>query len=136
MTLEQILKIRRSGFNEDIGIEFTNLENFCCEGRIKIEARHLNASGGVHGGCIFTLMDSVCGIAAFSSSNYVTTSSSNVLFLNQAMNTQYIRTIAKPIKLGKSLKIYEAEVFDDADKLISRANFTFFVLGELTTESP
>ena len=131
ITLRQLLKLREPGFTEEIGIEFTKAENSCAEGRILIEKRHLNPSGTVHGGCIFSLMDALAGVAASSGGNRVATSSSNVLFLNAAADTNYIKAFAKPIKLGKTLQVFDVEVLDDADRLIAKANITVFILGSI-----
>jgi len=131
MTLEQALKLRGQSFTDEIGIEFTKLENGCAEGRIIIEKRHSNLRGSVHGGCIFSLMDSVSGLAAFSRGNYVATSSSNILYLNAAIDTACIRAHAKPIKIGKTLQIFDVEVLDDNDKLIAKGNFTFVSLDAI-----
>ena len=131
LTLEQVLKIRKRSFTDEIGIEFTKLENGSAEGNIMLEKRHLNYYGSAHGGCIFSLMDSVAGLAALSNGSYVTTAGGNVHYINAAIGTRFIRAAAKPVKIGNTLLVYDVEVLDDANKLIAKGSFTFVRFGEI-----
>jgi acyl-CoA thioesterase len=131
LTLEQALKLRKRNFTDEIGIVFTKLENGCAEGQILIEKFHSNFRGTVHGGCIFSLMDSVAGLASLSTGSYAATSSSNVQYLNPAKDTSLIKARAKPVKLGRLLMVFDVEVSDDADMLIAKGIFTFVRLGDV-----
>jgi len=124
------LRNRKVGFNHDIGLNFTRIEEGYAEAELPIEERHLNPLGTVHGGCTFTLMDAVGGSAAISYGYLITTASSHVLFINAARNTKKLRAVAKAIKAGRTLIDIDVEVFDDADEMVAKATFVFFRLGE------
>ena len=124
-----VLNHNRRNFINEVGIEFTELKDGTAIGHILIEEKHLNINGAVDGGCIFTLMDSTSGLGAVSHGNYVTTSNSSVMYLTAAMNTRYIKAIAKPVKIGKTLLNYDVEVFNDAEAVLAKGSFTFVVLA-------
>lgn len=118
------------GFAKEIGVEITEAHNGHAEGVMQADARHLNPMGNIHGGCIFTLMDTVCGMAARSRGSMVVTSSANVLFLNAGAAGSRLRAVATEVKNGRTLKVYDVQVFDAKEVVVAKASFTFFVSGQ------
>ena len=118
------------GFTGYLGMRLTKIEDGYAEGEIEINENHLNILDSVHGGCIFSLIDTVGGSAAMSKGNFITTSSCNITFLSPAINTKKIKAVAKEVKNGKTLMVYDIELFDDNEKLIAKATGTFFRLHE------
>ena len=112
---QKILEKRNNanGFANDIGIEIIEVEEGYAKGEIQIEEKHLNPGNSVHGGCIFTLADTVGGCAAWTRGSYVATASSNINYLNAAIDCKKIVAIAREIKAGKKLLVYEVDIFDE-----------------------
>lgn len=121
----------KQGFAYDVGIRITEISEGYAEGEIEILPRHVNPMGTVHGGVIFTLMDTVGGSAAISRGTYVTTSSSHVIYINAARGTSKLRAVAKEIKSGRTLQDIDIEVFDDNDKLIAKSTMVYYRLMPL-----
>ncbi|HEC47930.1 MAG TPA: PaaI family thioesterase, partial [Pseudomonas xinjiangensis] len=60
------IKNRLSPFTQLLGLQFHTLEAGVCVLRLAIRADHFNSTDRVHGGVIFSLLDSAMGAAAFS----------------------------------------------------------------------
>lgn len=116
-------------FGKTVGVEITKVDKGTAEGEVQLNETHLNPRGIVHGGCIFTLMDTVTACAAMTHGNAVTTSSCHVMFMRPVIqNSPSIKAVATEIKSGKSLLLYDSEVFSADGKLVAKATFTFFRL--------
>lgn len=118
-----------TGYNSYLGIEFTQIKDNFAQAEIEVEQKHLNPRGVVHGGCIFSLMDTAGGVAAITSGNLITTSSSHVTFLNPAACKRLIAR-ATEIKVGKSLLVFDVEATDENGRLLAKGTFTYFRLKE------
>lgn len=118
------------GFANDIGIKILSISKGYAKAEINIYKKHLNPGNSVHGGCIFTLADSVGGLAAWSRGSYVATVSSNINYLNPAIECNKLIGTAREIKYGKKLSVYEVEIYDEKDRLIAKATNTYYNLGK------
>lgn len=118
------------GFAKNIGIKIVSLSKGYAKAIMDIDKSHLNPGNSVHGGCIFTLADTVGGVAAWSRGNYVVTTSSNITYLNPAINSKKLTAIAKEIKFGKTILVYDVEIWDDEERLIAKATNSYYNLGK------
>lgn len=116
------------GFAKNIGIKVLSISKGYAKASMDIDKSHLNPGNSVHGGCIFTLADTVGGVAAWSRGNYVVTTSSNITYLNPAIESKKLIGIAKEIKYGKSILVYEVEIWDEKDRLIAKATNSYYNL--------
>lgn len=114
------------GFAKDIGIKMISISKGYAKGEINISKSHLNPGESVHGGCIFTLADTVGGAAAWSRGNYVVTTSSNITYLNPAIESKKLIAIAKEIKFGKKILVYDVDIWDDSDRLIAKVTNSYY----------
>ncbi len=112
------------------GIEITDYSDGFCSGRIKIEEKHKNLHGSVHGGCVFSLADTVAGYTAMTMGTVITTLNASINYLHPVMNTEYLFCEGKIIKHGKNLTIVRTELFDDNKKLLADGSFSCYVLRE------
>lgn len=90
---------------------------------------HYNLLGSIHGGVLFTLADNAGGVAAASHGVKMTTISSNFNFLAPGLKTSRLYAIAKEIKKGKHICVYDIGVFNDVDKLLAQGGFSYYSLG-------
>lgn len=134
MDYEQ-LRIARNedkGFNKYLGFEYAEIKDGYARVELTLEPKHLNPKGEVHGGCIFSLMDTAGGVAAITKGNLATTSSAHINFLNSGHCGKLV-AVATEVKSGKSLMVFEVEVRDENEKLLSKGTFTFFRLNQQYT---
>lgn len=133
MTFEEMKEYKntQSGFVKLTGINITEVREGFAAGEIVIREEHLNVIGIVHGGCTFSLADSVGGSAAMSRGNRVVTVSSDFHYLAPAKDCVKIIAKAREIKSGKSMLLYDLEVEDDKGTLLAKGTFSYFNLGNL-----
>ena len=120
--------LKNHDFGKFIGVHFLERGEGTCKARLDIRPEHMNPIGTVHGGCLFTLADAVCGIAASSMGGICTTVNSNIQFLNAAFGPKYLIAEAKPKKLGRKIRSFLIEIRDDRDVLICTVDMVFYSL--------
>lgn len=133
MDFDRLKDIRNMGFIKEVGFEFEIQEGYA-KGMLKLQPKHMNPIGSVHGGVLFTMADTVGGTAATSRGRYVTTVSGNINFLRPAMNCEYIIGESREIKIGKKMCVYEVMITDERGKEIAIATMTYYYLKEITDE--
>lgn len=132
VSFKKMIEYRNSlgGFTKDMGIKILSISKGYAKASIEVNENHLNPGNSVHGGCIFTLADTVGGVAAWSRGNYVVTTSSNITYLNPALESKKLTAIAKEIKFGKTILVYDVEIWDDKERLIAKATNSYYNLGK------
>ena len=83
--------------------------------------RHLNPLGTVHGGCLYTLADTVAGFAAASCGFEGPTLSGNMYFLRPTMGVKKLTCESRVVKNGKRIRVVEATIYGDNGQEISRS---------------
>ncbi len=124
---EIILKLSGSygGFIEETGIKIEEVSIGYAKASIHIEAKHLNPLKTVHGGMVFTLIDTVAGTAALTRGNTITTTNASLYFLNPArLGQNKLTAVAKELKEGKNLLVHDVEVMDEDGVIIAKATVT------------
>ena len=127
----ELIKYRNSGVNffaSHIDVEITDIGLGTAVGQIVVQQHHGNPIGSIHGGCLFSLADTVGGAAAVSRRRPVTTVSSSINYVNAAMNPKLLIGKATEIKAGKKTCVYRVDVFDETGKLLTTATNTYFYL--------
>lgn len=92
--------------------------------------RQVHRNHAVHGGCIFSLADTIGGSAAISYGNSIVTMSGNFHYLSPAAGIDKLYAIAREIKHGKKISVYDVEIRDDKGKLIAKGTFSYYDLGK------
>jgi uncharacterized protein (TIGR00369 family) len=127
MTVEEINKACKDTFMEWLGIEFTRATDNSLEARMPITARLYQPMGVVHGGALISLAESVGSAASF-----LLVDPEQFLVLGSVVNSQHISPAREGILHARaSLKvkadfkhIWDVEIRDDSDKLISISRVT------------
>lgn len=116
-------------FGRHVGYSVAVWRRNYAELRLKIQPRHLNRSGRVHGGVLMTLIDAACGYAGSYDPKalHPRLTSSLSITTNFLANTDkgMLRTIARRTGGGRSLFFARAEVLDDAGKRLAEGVCTF-----------
>lgn len=121
--------LKQGGYIAKNGIELTELSEGYAKGKMKLDKTSNNPYGYVHGGCIFTLADTVGGSAALTYGGVITTLSAEIHYLNPAQNTEYLEAQAKVIKNGKKTAVFEVGITDANGENIAMVTLTFFKLS-------
>jgi acyl-CoA thioesterase len=96
---------------------------------------HTNVYGFVHGGVLFTLVDSVMGIAGLSTGNLVVTSDISIRFITNSKKGNMLTASGRIIHQGKNAIITEAEIRDKRGRLLVKAQGSYFIRGSIKPEA-
>jgi acyl-CoA thioesterase len=128
-------RINRPGqFSAFAGITVTRLDEQYAEGVLNVTPNNLNPHGIIHGGCLSTLADTVAGMAVVTCGYKCVTLDSNLNYLRPATGNRIFCT-SRAKKVGKTVCVFDAELTDEAGKLIASGTYSFYVLGPLQLEA-
>lgn len=115
-------------FCKSVGIELTDGDIGYCKGELKIEERHLNPIGTVHGGCLYTLADTMAGYAAATCGMDGPTLSGNMYFLRPTLGAKKLICEAEVVKNGKRIRVVSVSIYGDNGAEIARSLFEYMDL--------
>ena len=87
----------------------------------------LNPHGIIHGGLLYTMADSAMGTCAFLTGRRVVTVDCSINYLKPCRGPK-VTCVASPVKLGETIAVYRAEIYNERDDLAATATGTFFFL--------
>lgn len=121
-------------FGQLVGLKITKLEDGYCEGELVLEEKHLNPLHTVHGGCLYTLADTVGGMAASACSVKDDgsrmpgpTISGNMYFMRPTMGAKKLICKGTVIKDGKRVRVAETNIYSDNGKLVAKCILEYMV---------
>lgn len=115
-------------FNRHNNIRITRLEEHYAEGELTVTPDSLNRWGFVHGGCLFSLADTVGGVAATTEGKSTVTLDCGFHFLRPA-NGSKIKCAARAVKVGQTVAVFRCTLTDDQDCTVAEGDFTFYFTG-------
>ena len=119
--------VNRPGqFSYENGITVTAARPGWAEGVLEVRPTSSNPHGTVHGGCLYTLADTVAGTAACAHGASCVTVSGTMEFLQPATGPA-IRCVATPKKQGQTLSVMQVVLTNEAGKEVATGTFTFFM---------
>lgn len=127
---EALEKGLAKGFPQDLGMHFKELDIGYASLEMTVENRFTNIYGMVHGGVLYTLLDTTSGFAVRTYGERVVTLNGSVNYLRAGKDTKFLRSSAKVVKKGKGTAVVSAEVSDDSGKMLANGSFTFYVLNQ------
>jgi uncharacterized protein (TIGR00369 family) len=119
------------GFNKSMGLCFKKAvpDEFVAE--IKIDERHLQPYGIVHGGVYSGMIETLCSTGAaltvFSEGKSAVGLENSTSFL-RAVRSGTIRCTARPVFTGKRSHVWEAKITDDRDRLVATGRVRLMIL--------
>ena len=116
-----------NGFVKANNYNIIKVEENYCELEGLITETSLNPYGIAHGGFIFGLADTAAVIAARATGRMAVTSSASIEYLRSGKGEK-IKAIAKCLKDGKNISVYEVYVYDTSDELIARVSLSYFYI--------
>ena len=127
---EKIIEKEMDGFVKLTGIGNVEVDEGYAKGEIEIKPVHLNPIGTVHGGVLFTLADTIGGLASISRGGFSTTVSSDIVYLNPTMNSKKLIAESTEIKHGKRMSTIDTMIYDDNGSKIAKVTGVFYYLKE------
>ena len=106
------------GFIKDNNYKLVDIDKNYALMEAKLTSSSMNPHGMGHGGFIFGLADTACGVAAVAGGHKGITVDGNINYFHPAKG-EFIRVEAKILKEGNTISTYEASVYDDKGVLIA-----------------
>ena len=110
------------------GIDFLEMADGKARASLLIEEKHLNAFQIPYGTFLFNLADMTCGVAYLTVGGFGPTVNSTMNFISAAKCGDTVICSAEVIKHGKKLSFVTSEIRTETNRLIARADFTFYTL--------
>jgi acyl-CoA thioesterase len=133
MTNEQMLELAKKTINETPGfIKHNNFKveevtNEYCKMSVELTENSVNPNGIAHGGLLFGLADTTMGLLARTTGRSIVTINAQIDYLKPGKGSQ-ITCIAEPLKVGKTIAVYRANIYNEEKTLVSTVTGTFFFL--------
>ena len=97
--------------------------------RFKVDPRHLQIHGVVHGGVLAALADTAGGLASYMACPLGTRVATVEMKINylEGVERGSITADARVVRIGKHLSVVDCDVTDNSGRLVAKALMTFFV---------
>ena len=118
--------VRQNPFAQHIGMELLEVTEGYALGRIRLAKQYENIYGGMHGGCAYSLADTLSGIAASTYREYVTTLDASMNYLLPVEHTEYVYCKARVLRHGRKITVVRVELLNDEQTLLIDGSFTFY----------
>ena len=128
------LEIYKDAVNKDTGFihnnnfEVIDVDDNYAVMEAKITEESKNLYGIVHGGFLFGLADSVCGLACLSTGRNAVTVDASINYLHAAKGSK-LRAEASAIKIGNNISTYEEKIYDDKGVLVAISTVNYYYIN-------
>jgi len=133
---KMINKSKGNLFMQDVGFKFTTIEAGYVETILKLEPKHLQQMGFVHGGVTATMADITTGFAAFTLVNKnqsVVTVDLKVNYINPGKGHQLIAK-GQVYKAGSKLIFCKTEIFIENENCMTQIAFADSIMAVISEE--
>lgn len=129
MLLEECQEMfRQNPFVSLFKVELLEVSEGFIRAKIPFQEKIQNMYGDIHGGALYTIADTLCGIAAATYGYYVTTVNGSIQYLKAGRNTDYVMCEGKVVKPGKNISVVQFQITDHKEMLLNTGTFTFYNL--------
>lgn len=126
-----ILQITEScKYYDDMEMYIVSLGKGEAELEIPVEAKHLNPLGIVHGGVIFSLADTVMGLAINTLDADCVTMDAQINYIKPGKVGDVIKARGMVVKFGRKIIVTRAEIVNQKNELVAILNGTYYNNGE------
>ncbi len=130
LTLEALgRKFHFSNMARQFGFQLEHAKIGCVKLRMKVQPRHMQIHGVVHGGVLASLADTAGGLALYlglPQGSRAATVEMKMNFL-EAVQKGTVFAEARILRQGKYLAVIECDLTDDRRKMVAKALMTFSV---------
>jgi 1,4-dihydroxy-2-naphthoyl-CoA hydrolase len=115
------------GFAEEIGVEWIDLDPDNARARIKVEPRHLQPFGIVHGGVYASLAESLCSAATYEAvreNDEVALGMANSTTFLRPISSGHINAAARARQRGRTTWVWDVELSDDEGRVCALVRMT------------
>ncbi len=129
--LDTINNFNQNTLASHLGIEITEVGLDFVKAQMPVDQRTKQPMGLLHGGASLVLSESMGSMAS-----WLVSGDSNAHIVGVEINANhlksvsagYVMSITKPVKLGKTLHIWNTEIFDENDQLLCVSRLTVMII--------
>jgi 1,4-dihydroxy-2-naphthoyl-CoA hydrolase len=129
--LEMLNGLRNANMAGHLGIEFLEIGDDYLKARMPVDERTMQAFGILHGGASCVLSETLGSVAAWMcidpSTQRAVGIEINANHLRSA-SEGFVTGICKPVKIGRSLHVWNTEIFKDDGKLSCTSRLTCAIM--------
>ena len=114
------MMLDRDAFSAWMNIDVIELEKGSCILSCKIKAEMLNGFEILHGGITYSLSDSALAFAANSYGFKCVSIETSISHLRPVTNNQRLTVKASEIHRGKTIGLYQVDIFNEENKIVSK----------------
>lgn len=115
-------------FNSHNGITVTAIGDGKAQGVLEVSPSSMNPHGTVHGGCLYTLADTVAGSAVAASCGVPCVTVSGTLEFLRPATGATVHCEASAKKLGSTICTMQVELTDQNHKVVATGTFIFMLV--------
>ena len=116
-------------FASHIGVKVTRVADGEADGELFADEVNCNSMGIVHGGALYTLADTVGGMAAFSRGYSCTTASATLNYLRPGVKGRRVFCHARAQKMGRTLSVIRVDITGERGLPLATGLFTFCAMA-------
>lgn len=133
MDYEKIIAMRNDNpsYAQHIGIRITALQDGFARGELQTQSEMGNPGDTLHGGVMFTLADTVAGVAAWSYGYFVTTVDASFHFLRKGIPGEKLIAEGTVLKKGSRIHVVEVVVKNTSDVVLCKGLMNFATLDRV-----
>ena len=116
-----------TGFAEYIGTEWLDLDPEEPRARIKVDERHLQPDGIVHGGVYASLAESLCSASAYNAvkdHGEIAMGMANSTTFLRPIREGHVNAVAKTRQRGRTTWVWDVELSDDEGRVCALVRMT------------
>lgn len=131
-TIEQINAFSKATLGENLGMEFTEIGDDYMKATMPVDHRTRQPFGLLHGGASVALAETLGSVA----SQYCIDNPGEYYGVGLEINANHLRSansglvtgIVKPIRVGKSMHVWNIEISDEKDRLVCVSRITIAII--------
>ena len=131
LTIEELNDLSKRTMVTHLGIEYTELGDDYLKARMPADERTKQPAGLLHGGANAALAEtlgSMAGTMAVDHDQYdIVGVELNVNHLRPVFKG-YVEGVARPVKLGQTIQVWEIKIFDEHQRLTAIGRLTLMVV--------
>jgi len=132
-TIEELQQFVRNTLFDHLGIEFIEIGEDFLKATMPVDHRTKQPYGLLHGGSNAALAESLASIAATLTVDY-----QKQFAVGVELNVNHLRPVtrgkvtgvARPIKLGKTVHVWDIQIFNDQEQLSAVSRLTLMIVDK------
>jgi len=131
--VESLFKTEEKNMGDALGITFTSITRKKLEATMPVNENTIQPFGLLHGGASVALAETVCSVGAWinllDENNMAVGLEINANHLRPVKKGGLVTCISKPIKLGKTIQVWENKIYSETNKLVCISRCTIAVVN-------